>query len=120
MDDFMIRFLICNLLVSVPVGILLAARRMLKNILSCRMQYHLWFFMLCLLAVLFLPHRLSGFYTLDSLRGVCRRLSLSGIENVVEPGGNFVLTGDMGWMNDFTLSVSFASSEGFLCTAPHF
>ncbi len=80
MDDFMIRFLICNLLVSVPVGILLAARRMLKNILSCRMQYHLWFFMLCCLPSRFCRIVCQVFYTLDSLRGVCRRLSLSGIE----------------------------------------
>ncbi len=61
MADFMIRFLICNLFISVLVGILLAARHLLRNILSGRMQYHLWFLLLGLLAIPFLPFRLTGF-----------------------------------------------------------
>lgn len=51
MADFMIRFLICNLFICALVGILLAARHLLRNILSGRMQYHLWFLLLGLLTV---------------------------------------------------------------------
>ena len=61
MADFMIRFLICNLFICALVGILLAARHLLRNILSGRMQYHLWFLLLGLLTVPFLPFRLTGF-----------------------------------------------------------
>ena len=58
MADFMIRFLICNLFICALVGILLAARHLLRNILSGRMQYHLWFLLLGLLTIPFLPLRL--------------------------------------------------------------
>ena len=66
MADFMIRFLICNLFICALVGILLAARHLLRNILSGRMQYHLWFLLLGLLTVPFLPFRLTGFPMLEA------------------------------------------------------
>lgn len=66
MADFMIRFLICNLFICALVGILLAARHLLINILSGRMPYHLWFLLLGLLTVPFLPLRLTGFPMLEA------------------------------------------------------
>ncbi len=42
-DDFMIRFLICNVFISVIIGILLTAKHLLKNSLTNRMKYNLWF-----------------------------------------------------------------------------
>lgn len=58
MTDFMIRFGICNLFLCGIIGILLLARRLFKNSLSSHMQYHLWFLLLGLLTVPFLPFRL--------------------------------------------------------------
>ena len=55
MDQFMIRFLLCNLLLSGIIGVLLLGKRLLKNSLSSRMQYNLWFLLLGLLAVPFVP-----------------------------------------------------------------
>ena len=51
----MIRFLICNVFISGIIGILLIAKRIFKNNLSSRMQYNLWFLLLGLLAVPFIP-----------------------------------------------------------------
>lgn len=51
MDDFMFRFLISNLLLCGIIGVLLLMKRILKNSLSSRMQYNLWFLLLGLLAV---------------------------------------------------------------------
>ncbi len=58
---FGIRFFICNVFIALMIGIILAAKQIFKKHLSSRMQYHLWFIMLALLTVPFLPIRLIGF-----------------------------------------------------------
>jgi len=106
MADFMIRFLICNLFICALVGILLAARHLLRNILSGRMQYHLWFLLLGLLTVPFLPLRLTGFpMLLARLLAFCNP-ALPDTRSVVNQGDVAAPAGDSGWLNDFTLSIS--------------
>lgn len=41
MADFMVRFLICNVLICGIIGILLLMKRIFKNSLSNRIQYNL-------------------------------------------------------------------------------
>ena len=65
----MIRFLICNVFISGIIGILLIAKRIFKNNLSSRMQYNLWFLLLGLLTVPFIPFRLIGFPQIFSWLG---------------------------------------------------
>ena len=55
MADFMVHFLICNVLICGFIGILLLMKRIFKNSLSNRMQYNLWFLLMGILAVPFLP-----------------------------------------------------------------
>lgn len=55
MESFIIHFLICNVFICIITGILLAARQLFKKILTSRMQYNLWFLLLVLLAVPFIP-----------------------------------------------------------------
>ncbi len=55
MEGFMFQFFLCNIFISILVGALFAAKRLLKHTLSSRMQYQLWFLLLGLLAVPFLP-----------------------------------------------------------------
>ena len=69
MANFMIRFLICNVFISGIIGILLIAKRIFKNNLSSRMQYNLWFLLLGLLVVPFIPFRLIGFPQIFSWLG---------------------------------------------------
>ena len=66
MTAFILRFLTSNLAVTAMIGVLLAAKYGLRRVLSSRMQYHLWFLMLGLLAVPFLPIRSSGVLRLYS------------------------------------------------------
>lgn len=91
MADFMIRFLLCNVFISGIIGILMIAKRIFKNNLSSRMQYHLWFVLLGLLIVPFLPFRLVGipqiFSWLCSLRivpssGTGKNISCMGWEEL--------------------------------------
>ena len=106
MANFMIRFLICNVLISGIVGILLIAKWVFRNNLSSRMQYNLWLLLLGLLAVPFIPFRLISFPQIFSWLSSVRNSSAShadvGANNVMDTG----LSGTTNWMNDFALSVN--------------
>ena len=106
MADFMIRFFICNVLIIGIIGILLIAKRIFKNSLSSRMQYHLWFLLLGLLAVPFMPFRFIGlpqiFAWLSSLSSSFSSNSGTNIAETAEA----IMTENANWMNDFTLSVN--------------
>ena len=106
MANFMIRFLLCNVLISGIVGILLIAKWVFRNNLSSRMQYNLWLLLLGLLAVPFIPFRLISFPQIFSWLSSVRNSSAShadvGANNVMDTG----LSGTTNWMNDFALSVN--------------
>lgn len=106
MADFMVRFLICNVFISGIIGILLASKRIFRHYLSGRMQYNLWFLLLGLLAVPFLPFRLIGMAQIFSWLDSLRHFSTSAV--VTAAGGPRVLNpiGSGNWINDFTLSVN--------------
>ena len=42
MTDFMIHFLICNLLISGMIALLFAVKKIWQNHLTSRAQYNLW------------------------------------------------------------------------------
>lgn len=106
MANFMIRFLICNVFISGIIGILLIAKRIFKNILSSRMQYNLWFLLLMLLIVPFIPFRLIGFPQIFSWLGYLRSSPASGTGTAMGKAVGTNPTGNADWMNDFTLSVN--------------
>ena len=78
MANFMIRFFICNVFISGIIGILLIIKRIFKNSLSSRMQYNLWFLLLGLLAVPFIPFRFIGLPQIFSWLGYLRSSPSSG------------------------------------------
>ncbi len=105
MADFMIRFFICNIFISGMIGILLIAKGIFKNILSSRMQYHLWFLLLGLLAVPFIPFSLIGFPQIFSWLHSLKISPASGAETVLGKSMGILPTETTNWMNDFTLSI---------------
>ena len=106
MADFMIRFLICNVFISCIIGILLIAKRIFKNSLSSRMQYNLWFLLLGLLAVPFIPFRFIGLPQIFSWLGSLRSSPSSSAGTNIAGTAEAVTTGNTNWMNDFTLSIN--------------
>ena len=106
MANFMIRFLICNVFISGIIGILLIAKRIFKNNLSSRMQYNLWFLLLGLLAVPFIPFRPIGFPQIFSWLGSLRSSPASGTSTAMGEAVGIHPTGNTDWMNDFALSVN--------------
>lgn len=106
MADFMIRFFICNVLIGGIIGILLIARQVFQNNLSGRMQYHLWFLLLGLLAVPFIPLRPIGVPQILFWLGSLRSFPSSGAGTVMEEAFGNNPAGNINWMNDFALSVN--------------
>ncbi|MBE5947184.1 MAG: BlaR1 family beta-lactam sensor/signal transducer [Lachnospiraceae bacterium] len=106
MANFMIRFLICNIFISGIIGILLIAKRIFKNSLSSRMQYNLWFLLLGLLAVPFIPFRLIGLPQIFSWLVSLRSSPASSATTSIGEAEGINLAGNTDWMNDFALSVN--------------
>lgn len=59
MNDFMIRFLICNILICGLIVVFLLIKKILKKNLSSRMQFNLWYILLGLFAVPFITFCLN-------------------------------------------------------------
>ncbi len=106
MANFMIRFFLCNVFISGIIGILLLVKRIFKNSLSSRMQYNLWFLLLGLLAVPFIPFRFIGLPQIFSWLGSLRSSPSSSAGTNIAGTAEAVTTGNTNWMNDFTLSVN--------------
>ena len=102
----MIRFLICNVFISGIIGILLIAKRTFKNNLSSRMQYNLWFLLLGLLTVPFIPFRLIGFPQIFSWLGSLGSSPASGTTTTMGEAVGINPAENADWMNDFALSVN--------------
>ena len=106
MADFGIRFFLCNIFICIIIGFLLIAKRTLKNVLTSRMQFHLWFLLLGILAVPFLPFPADGFAKIfawfDARKTAAASDKSAIAENALEPG----ISGTVSQMNDFALSVS--------------
>ena len=111
MADFMIRFFICNVFISGIIVILLIVKRIFKNSLSSRMQYNLWFLLLGLLAVPFIPFRFIGLPQIFSWLGSLRNSLDFNSDIHIAGTAEAVTTGNTNWMNDFTLSVNSKTSS---------
>lgn len=116
MADFMIRFFLCNLFINGLIGILLIARRLFSRTLSARMQYHLWFLLLGLLTVPFLPFRFIGFLQIFSYLKSLKNSPATNTGITMDETAGINPTGSADWLNDFTLSVNrhTPSTAGYL------
>ena len=106
MAEFMIRFLICNIFISIIIGILLLAKYLLKDSLTNRMQYNLWFLLLGLLAIPFIPVHPSQFLWIFSWFGNLKSAASSSTKTVIGETTAFNQSPTANWMNDFSISVS--------------
>ena len=70
------------------------------------MQYNLWFLLLGLLAVPFIPFRLIGFLHIFSWLRYLRSSPASGAGTTMEESAGINPAGNADWMNDFALSVN--------------
>lgn len=111
MADFMPRFLLCNLWISIIILILLALRYLFKNILTNRMQYGLWYLLLGLLAAPFLPLsflHLPWDFAFPVIWNHAPAVD-SPVPDQAVAAHSF---GAAGWMNDISISVSRKAPSG--------
>ena len=101
MDDFMFRFLISNLLLCGIIGVLLLMKRILKNSLSSRMQYNLWFLLLGLLAVPFMPFRFIKLSELFVWFKNQNLISSFQTNTALNPSASTNIAHGKNWMEDF-------------------
>lgn len=102
----MIRFLFCNVFICAAAGIFLAARRLLRNVLTGRMQYNLWFLLLVLLSIPFIPIRPGSLPHLFSWLKMFDHAAVSHAQAAAGHTPAFYQSGTAGWMNDLSISVS--------------
>lgn len=106
MANFGIRFFLCNILICIIIGILLMAKRVLRNHLTSRLQFNLWFLLLGLLTVPFLPVRPVQFSQFFLWLHKWRNAASPNMETVAETAVNASVSGTAEQINDFALSVS--------------
>ena len=106
MADFGIRFFLCNILICIIIGFLIIVKRAFKNYLTSRMQFNLWFLLLGILAVPFVPFRPASFTQIFTLLGVWKNAVSSSKGTITEGVLNPNTSGAVNQMNDFALSVS--------------
>ena len=106
MADFGIRFFLSNILICAIIGILLMIKQVLRNHLTSRIQFNLWFLLLGLLAVPFIPIRPVGFSQIFSLIDKWKNAASPNTETIAEAAINVSSIGTTKQINDFALSVS--------------
>lgn len=106
MANFMIRFLLCNIFISIIIGILLLVKHLLKNNLTNRMHYNLWFLLLGLLTIPFIPVHPIQFLQIFSWFENLKSTASSSTGTVLGETTAFNQSNTANWMNDFSISVS--------------
>lgn len=102
----MIRFLICNFFVSILIGILLFMKHLLRNSLTNRMHYNLWYLLLALLSVPFIPVQPIRFQQIFTWFENLKNTAASPIGTVMKETVSQSQNATAEWMNDLSISVS--------------
>ena len=106
MANFGIRFFLCNIFICIIIGFLIIVKRAFKNYLTSRMQFNLWFLLLGILAVPFVPFRPASFTQIFTLLGVWKNAVSSSKGTIAKDVLNPNTSGAVNQINDFALSVS--------------
>ena len=90
---FLSRFFISNLFCAFLIGAILLIKRLLKNKVSLKFHYHIWFTLLLSLMIVFLP---ASFFQFESLNDITQEMTA--------PSSNSSDVTDMpdDWRYDFT------------------
>ena len=115
MDEFITHFLLCNIVISIIIGIFLVSKWIFKNTLTSRMQYNLWYFLLVLLLTPFFPVQSKQFPDLFSwLNHMITSPAFQTVQNkTVNSPAPPSTTSD--WMNEFTISVNSSTPTIIRC-----
>lgn len=100
-----IHFFICNIFISVIIGIIFLARRTFLKNSPPRFQYSLWFVLPVLMAAPFLKLKTPGFLQLlEHFPNIKNTLNISA-NSGIQPAANQYPSSKAGWTDDFTISL---------------
>ncbi len=102
---FLFSFLLCNLGICLVIGLILAIRRIFYIPLSSQMRYRLWFLLLGLLAVPFLPFQIRGWAGFLSRLATIQPPSFSEMEVISQATAPLAAENTGEWLRDFSVSV---------------
>lgn len=104
MADFGIRFFLCNILTCAIIGLFLVVKWIFRNHLTSRMQFNLWFPLLGLLVIPFLPFRPIDFFQIllwfDALKSILPSSPAPAAQTVQRAA----ISNTPWYMEDFALS----------------
>lgn len=109
MTSFTLHFILCNLFISLSILMVLGIKYLFKNYLSAQTAYRLWVLLFMLMALPFLPIRLS------EITSIFFRGTESGTTLPTVPAAPAVIQTlrhtSPEWMNDFTVFREFCSRQ---------
>lgn len=106
MDVFFIKFLICNITISIIIAILFAVKKILSNYITARVHYNLWYIVMGLLVFPFIPIQLNKFFHLFSFFDYFKNSPTTNIDNTLNITNSINQSVSANWMNDFSISVN--------------
>lgn len=106
MIDFTVHFLISNIAVSIIALLILCVRHVLKNSLTGRTRYRLWFLLLCAMTIPFLPIAGLRFPQIASWLKRWSSVAAAPEHRTVAENALFSPASTYGWMDDLSISVS--------------
>ncbi len=106
MTDFVVRFLLCNGIIALIIGILLLLKQIGKRVLASRMQFRLWYLLTGILILPFLPVRIfDSISPVSRAAGWLARQTDGRSSGAAVPSRSADWTG-ADWVQDFAVSVS--------------
>lgn len=105
MSAFMIRFLICNVFISVIIGSLLTVKWLFRNKLTSRMQYHVWFLFIGLLVIPFIPAKPIHIFSFFCFE-IFNPAALQNTSSPLRETATITSSTSTNWMQDFTLNIN--------------
>lgn len=112
MTTFAYHFFICNIFIGVFIALILVLKHLFRNHLSPRLHYNLWFIMLILLMIPFIPFQEQGLFSLFS--GLLSQNFSSVLPTTDHQPINTPQSFSTNLLNDFSISVNkFSSSTLF-------
>ncbi len=106
MFQFAIRFFICNIFIAGGIFVFLCLKYFFKKYIPTRTQYNLWFLILGLLIVPFVPFHFPEVRQVFQLMKKINDISVTDVQMLgkFDPSMSQVYTAE--WANDFAVSVS--------------
>ena len=104
--SFTMHFLSSNLLLMLFSAVFFLSKRILKNQVSQRIQYNLWFLFLALLTMPFIPLNTSYQGIFNGWIGKLFDFTMHSSSSPAVPSSPVTGSGALNWAEDFSVSVS--------------